>query len=361
MHFFHIACICSAVMGYGAASGKEIELSAQEMESAKAAILAWSTSLHSFSGSYRIEKSQTQDPDSEPFIMDMTYRYQGNNRLLTHDMRDSEGNHVVHTDALWDGKVTAMHSINDQSTSGQLDLNANVWIIPPGSFISPEMLFGAICNETPLITFLASGKSTLLVRNGVKIFRHLSDDYILEIWLDENYRILRYDTAYWSFTEKEIAEHWPGNLYEVRHPLETLELGLYMDINGVPFPTSAILTVWTWDKAQFDAIKAKREAEGWDTWSDIDYHVRVCTQVESIPNYYQKFTLDVSTVLVNPELTQADFSIDFPENTTIWDGSGNKIERRFFHTYAWSLSTGLGLFAALIALSIGIWRWKVRH
>lgn len=352
------ALLCCSSFGVSLFAAGDTVLPAEEMEKAKAALLAWTTGLRSFDGHYTITQYTQGEPEDEGFEFDILYRFQGPNRLLTHRMMDREGHLVDHTDALLDGHVTSMHAIDEQGNSATIDMTSNVWTFPEGSLISPEMIVGALRGGPPLSEFLATGESALLLRDGKKVLRHIANGYLVEIWLDEGWPVSRYDISFWGFTVEEIAQRWAGDPYEVRQPVQTLLLGNYTTLDGMPFPTTAVLTTWTWNQEQLAAMKAQREADGWDA---LEYHVQVCTGVESEADVVQKFALDVAATRINIELPRSAFEIELPEHVIVWNGSGKAVEHSLVRRYAWSVTTGIVVVAVLAALGLGVWLWKKRH
>ena len=332
-----------------------VQLPAEEMEMVKAHLLSWSESLKSFAGNYTIDQLWSQEPERTPLHFDLTYRFQGENRLLTHAFVDSGGKSVVHTDALLDGTLSELHLIDEQSSpnvSGTLGLKAKNWLFPPGALLSPEILFGNLSEEEPLAEFFSTGETTLHERGGKRFLHHYNNGTVLVVYFDSKERVTCYELGYSDLFPAEVAEYWDGDPFEFKSLSKTLELKNYVEINGVSFPSSAVRTVWDFEDGPFEALRARYEAEKWEP---IIFHVKACTELDVVPTLVQHFELDVNTAQVNADLPDLMFKIDYPEETVLFSASGERIQPGP-GLWFWVLLVGGGI-VLLALLGGGGWYW----
>jgi hypothetical protein len=336
------------------------QLPAEEMESTREELLSRVGQLRSFSGAYRLVQEWPQDTGRRPLVLDITCRFQEGNRFLTHVFTDPDGNLIMHTDALSDGKLSSLHALNDETTttSGMTGLNEGQWLFPVGSLISPEMLFGKLVQDIPsLAAFFKEGETALFEYEGLRALYHYTSPYVLLVWLDQDDRITRYELSYSGTPLSEIRNRWPGNPFEIRQLFRTLTLEKYVAIDGIDFPAEAVLTVWDYNDQQFAALQAEYRKSDWDP---LEFHIRACTQVELEKRMVQRFSLDTASARINLDLPQEAFMIEFPEEAVIWNSKGRRLdEKTLLQQYGLALAALLVMITGL-AVAAG-WYWQRKH
>ena len=113
--------------------------------------------------------------------------------------------------------------------------------------MTPEELFGQHDGRT-LAEWLAEGETLLLNKEGHRVLSHRPTEGLgVDIWLDEGDRVARFDWVLRvapQFSDAEIAAVWPGDPFDVRQVFVSIDLGSYVTLNGVEFPTFARKTWW---------------------------------------------------------------------------------------------------------------------
>jgi hypothetical protein len=319
---------------------------------ARAKVLEWAESLKSFEGLYSLVQSHPQDVDAEPIEMQIEYRFQDENWYLNHSMLNNEKKTINHIEAMWKGDMQSLHRIIQGKLvlqeSGIVNRQEDARLFPPGALITPEKLFGKLRTLPDLKTFMSSGYTYLFERDGQSILRHYDGKlYAVDIWLSENASVKRYDVSFAEFLPDVVKAHYKGDFFEIRWLLESLELSDYRDLEGVSFPTRAVLTAWEPDPGIAEQIVAETKEQNLEP---IDRFIRKCTQVELFPNMLQEFKLDVPSARVNAELTETSFRISYPEKIVMFNSKGSRIDPRPFWRRTWFLAS---VAACIVFAGIG--------
>ncbi len=296
---------------------------APEAQALRKRLLAWSESLHSFCGDYRLRQTWPGVPearDAVPMDLEVTYCFDDENRFMRRIEPLDDGGTVTRWYSLHEGEYQ-FRSDYDYTTREDytlVALDAEAWPDPDGAYLTPETLFNGDCSPS-LAVFMAVGRTTLHGVNGKQVLVHSrapeSRDRI-NVWFDDRGRV---ETFEWGVgidaPPAEIRNVWDGDPFDAFNKYTELNLGQYTDINGVEFPVWARKVWWAYDSTAIDrAAKALKATE----IGPVEFQARTITDAR--PGYettVQYFDLTGTDIRVNQPLPASRFVIEIPPGASI--------------------------------------------
>lgn len=321
MRFLITSCLVALfAAGLGAAEPLEV---APEAQALRERLLAWSESLHSFCGEYRLRQSWPGVPearDAVPMDLKVTYCFEDENRFMRRTEPLDDGGAVTRWYSLYEGEYLfrSDHDYRTREDYTLVALDAEAWPVPAGAYMTPETLFNGDCSRS-LAAFMAAGRTTLHDVNGTQVLVHSrppkSPDRI-NVWFDDRGRV---ETFEWGVgigaSPAEIRDVWDGDPFDAFNKYTELNLGQYTDINGVEFPVWARKVWWAYDSAAIDrAVKALKAKE----IGPVEFQARTIT--DAGPGYettVQYFDLAGTDIRVNQPIPASRFEIEIPRGASI--------------------------------------------
>lgn len=316
-------------------------------------LLSWSRSLKSFSGKYTLTQYWYDQPEHDPetpLVMQVDYRFDGNNRYMMVAGVPLEPSGVLtRFVARYDGKITERSDILRPGRpvveiTVRID-RVDMWPDPVGPYLTPEMFFEAGCDLWSFDEFLSVGSTDLVERNGQRILMHRrypTDTRRLDIWFDGEGRPESFQHGFGpSGTDDEVRALWDGDPFDFFNVTYSIDVGDYRLTNGVQFPAWA-RKVW-WDAKLDDGIKRRlidEQRAGKLTPLEFDVE-RMLARGPRHEKTVQYFQLDVPSVKVNEPLAEEAFTIEIPAGAHVWRGKDATMEvhgspwyRRLLHPVA---------------------------
>ncbi len=319
-----LICFCSMLLllflSVSRVNAQDADSSDDKIQEMRALILQWSSSLHSFKGKYRLTLDKPDAVQSPAAVYEIEYRYQDKNRYLQKNPIIAFPSHPddIMTYALYhdDATLRVENNTEKKPKPATISLHRKGWDIPWGVYITPEELFGEF-QEVSLAEILSEGDSSIFERSGQRIFSHINrkKQKNVDIYVDEQNRISRIE---WVMRlpnpEEEIRTLWKGDLFDVRRVIRAIEFGETKEINGVQFPVWAERTRWNVRDEEFEALKKELET---GKISNLQYAVRLYTELEAFQIEKQVFELFPESVTINQPLAKGDFCVPINEGDLI--------------------------------------------
>ncbi len=295
------------------------------------ALLAWSHSLKSFSGTYTINQYWYGIPGRDPNMpkeTQITYRFEGGNRYMEYcamlkNPKEKDLVKVCFHVALYGGVITTREDFDktkQRDPYSVADVGGKVaWPIPEGAYLSPDMIFQGDCWPS-LEQFLSKGESSVSLRNGQWVLTHrfpYDSPERLDVWFDEQKRPKTFKYGYCvDVSKEELKSLYPGDPFDLFHLENSLELDNYVEINGTWFPTWVRKTWWEYENGKVSP--ELREAFGTGKISLPEYQVkRILVLGKLYVDSYQDCYINPQQVNINTPLSKADFEIEIPPGTLV--------------------------------------------
>ena len=354
---YNLVVICLASIltcDYAVCETRQSGIGRTELEVLREGLVKWSMALKSFAGPFTVTRHATaieNGGSKERSVMHIEYRFQDGNRYIAHEMPREDGATATQYDALLNGTLMSMHVVSDGTArvvSGILGQEAKHWTFPKGALFLPEQLFGQLSNLPPLCEFLSEGQSSVSVRDGKKVFTHLGKEPDrLDIWLNEADLPERMEYSMQGASEDEIKSLWPGDAFDVRWVIQSLELDAFKNLGGVEFPTFAKRVNWRKSPSEMKTLGEHQES---GQLSDAEYFVKLCTEVPNLESSVEIFNLDEGNTRINEPLAERELTIAFPPDAILFEAEGNRIEVNsgWFSASAHILLLAVVLLAVLI-------------
>lgn len=309
------------------ALSQEPSIESTQTEQVKAAIITWSNSLESFSGSYTLTQinlgqdrisaiQQKLDPESYPkaFYWRVVLCWEDDNCYFK--LESLSGKDDSETHAMYNGIYDFLNQKKHHPYGVANDSSRTEFPIPWGVYLTPGEIFGHRKDYT-LADVLAAGTTRILERNGKRILSHVNREMekAVDIMLDDNDRITGIEWVHrpFSYQEDALREVWNGDLFDLRTKKITLNFLEYSDIDGVVFPSKVEKVWWAMDEAAASSVNAQFEAGQISQYELIAGLYTVPVHESTIQ------TFQLERALLNVPLSEGDFQINWPDGAKVYD------------------------------------------
>ena len=319
-------CLLNLCLILTARSSATLEVDPEAQEK-RDAVLAWSESLHSFSGSYSrtYVNYDPRDPDLGVAKRDdIIYRFEGNKKYMDfysgllgyHDRCsyvDDKFVQLLIMDTPPPADITSKHFVK------YLD---GVWkpnwpeemICPPTMVFQQDMMH----LDMSLTAFFSEGHTLLLDRDGKEllIHRRLGGGRI-EVEFDAFNRV---SYLLWAndWKKEDIAPYYGGDPLDLYYPMAAWRYAAYEDINGVSFPLRCEDIYYTGGEA-LSAIMQRRNA---GLIEPYEAEVEIATTVSFTEQGVATIEYDRDSLIVNKPLDASMFQFDIPWDALELDANG---------------------------------------
>jgi hypothetical protein len=291
------------------------------------AILAWSESLHSFSGSYT-RTFINHDPSlpnlGVPDRSDITYRFEGDKKcmdfysylLKNHDRCSYVEGHFVQLlvmDEAPKATVTSNYFVKRLEGEWKPSWPEEMILPPKTAFLQDDIGLNMSLTE-----FFAAGHTLLDHRDGKEVLVHRDlQGARVEIEMDEFNHVSRILlTTDWQ--KEDIAPYYTGDALDLHCPEHAWRYKDYEDINGVSFPM-----LWEWifytGGAARSAIMKRRNAGEIDPYAA---EMEIATTVKFVEQCVTTIQYDRASLIINEPLDADMFHVDVPWNALELDNKG---------------------------------------
>ena len=358
------------------ASGAAAEMS-PEAAAAKEKLLAWSTSLTSFSGDYTLRQYWPGLPGRQediPQEWEVTYRFEGGNRYMHRIDLLEGGGHAERFYSCYAGEFrhrSDMHFPPEEvRQEDHTTVNTAVaWPDAHGVYITPELLFQGDLDGS-LADFMAIGATSLHEVNGQRVLVHsqapTSPDRI-NVWLDASGLPESFEYGITILaSEEEARMAWGGDTFDAFLKYTEINLGQYVEINGVAFPTWARKVWWDYNQSATEAVKQARDA-GAD-WSQAEFLANYIRATEPLSERsVQYFECEPTAITLNEPVPEQDFRVDIPHGAAMFRPNTDlnadvEIFRiPWYRRWPWPVTLALAVGSALLIALLGRWLYGRLH
>ena len=368
------ACLLPGAAVAHTIEGEKTLYVADEAQELRSALLEWSASLKSFSGTYTLSQrwpGEPVDPDRPALDLTITFRFQGDDRYLerTEEVTTTGGS-VVRKYARYKGNVISRNDFNHPEGVKEDYVYVqkgvvNEWPEPVGAYLNPREIFNA--GQSPsLADFMASGETLFFERSGYRVLVHRQGLYgrdVLRVWFENTPLPIRFEWGYGiTVSHDQLATVWPGDPFDEFDLNVTWELGNYETIDGVAFPTWAQKIWWAYDPGVMKRLDAQFRAGKYP-----DVHIFQRDTIAQAGKPYERSVQDfhLKAGRINPPLTAADFRIDIPVGAILQQSPG-QVEldiylgpwyARIFEPVPLAIIGGV----CVLLLALGWWYRRRRH
>ena len=370
--FFLVAFVALLPTGWAApetSNSNELFI-APGAESYREALLAWSDSLVSFNGEYRLtRRSHTETLEGKPpEEIIITYRFDGDNEYMDR-VQDTAKGGVAHTFmARYEDEVrmrtdyTYGPDIEDETDHSVVQSGVHQgWPEPEGAFVTPKHIFQAI--QIPsLREKLAIGESYVWEKDGQPVFTHREypkGRWQFNAYFDQEQRPIRFEYGVGVLAPLEdIPVPDGGHALAAFKPYVTLDLGNYETIDGVAFPQWA-QKVWI-GYADDAGVEEAAEARGRGEIDMLEFQLRSLAALNTpYEDRVQDFDLIKLGTPLNQPLSKAYFDIDIPKGAYVqFDSASNELYTylgpwyvRIFEPKPLAIIGGV----CVLLLALGLW------
>ena len=345
-------CLLTVYLSFAACGGATLQVDPEAREK-REAVLSWSESLRSFSGSYSrtFVNYDPRDPDLHvPKRDDITYRYEGDKKYMDfysgvlryHDRCsyvDGRFVQLLVMDAPPPADITSKHFVK------YLD---GVWKPnwPEVMICPPTIVFQQYNVDVgrSLTDYFSEGHTLLRSRAGKELLIHRSlGGSRIEIEVDNVNRIR---TLLWAVDWKkdDIAAYYDGDPLDLHYPIVAWHYENYEQINGVWFPLRCEHIHYSGGDA-LNAIMRRRNA---GELSPYEAEVIIATTVHFFEQGVATIEYDRDSLIVNQPLDDRMFHIAIPRDALELDASGVVISR--LHPSWWSRHFSVIVLSAVVLL-----------
>ena len=288
-----------------------------ETESLKKAILSWSSSLVSFSGTYNLSQLAQEQQNQSAIDWRVILRWDGRNSYLEMEtLSGTRPDNDIEIYSLYNGALDIFTRKNGHPYGVANAENREALPFPWGVFITPEEIFGHHYEYT-LADVLGSGVSRVVERDGLRILSHVNPTLsrAVDISVDSDGHVTRIE---WvrrphTYSEEAIKGIWSGDPFDLRRKKTSLEFADFWEIDGIAFPAEVVKTWWAIDEVTVEKANTRYEA------GQIDQdELTIALYTAPVYEFNVQF-LVLEHARLNVPLSEEDFRIDWPDGLNVLD------------------------------------------
>lgn len=381
---------------YGLPDGTlEIEPAAEPI---RAAVLDWTRSLKSFSGTYEVRTYRSDDPsNSETKGCTIEYRFEGDDYYvgISEEINVHNDRYPVQVFTYIDGTLsnTAYHknvpseTVVVPSPRKTRDLPIP-WtldrIIPPPVFFGHDLYYlfvGDLLREISLEKFLSSGYSCVVSSGDQHVMKHFGKDYSIEFTVDRAglvQRMRAYVDETLPCTEKtrqRLLKEYDYDVNLLERPLFETRYADYFFSGEMWFPLTVSADHYRRSKeaeTMDKEIGALRDQLNWTREDPVfidavtELRVKIATmKLYSISTTAISFKKE--GLQVNVPLCKSSFVAEVPHGAMIFDKDGSLLYRNTYWfltpqaTRIWAPAIGVVLFLGICGFVFILYRRRNRR